>query len=74
MCVGRAEVGAYPEIDHSVVQPGVLVDGGSSLLRENKNTSHQPFVYEIFSAAVPPVWLPGKNLRPKTGKITADNK
>lgn len=37
MCVCAGEVGAYPKIDHPVVQPGILVDGGSALLRENKN-------------------------------------
>lgn len=52
-------VGAYPEIDHPVVQPGVLVDGGSALLRENKNTSHQPCASSKKYSTV------GQNLQPK---------
>lgn len=32
----------YPEIDHPVVQPGVLVDSSSAFLRANKNKS--PFM------------------------------
>lgn len=61
--VSQLQEATHPEIDHPVVQPGVLVDSSSAFLRENKNISHQPksSVDEIFNIGTFPVYLPGSS-------------